>query len=359
MTIKEKLDVLASEKNEPCVTISLNTHRTHPENAQDGIMLRNLIKEAETRVVKEYGKRSVAPLLEKLANIESEIDANHQLDSLHLYLSNSTQEIIKSTWPSGEETVYISDSFDVRSLIKSFNRSEAYFILLLSQSGAHIYEALNDGITGEFINEDFPFAENTHDVVDADKRSDSKLMDNMVREYLNGIDKALVKVCNETGLKCVVVCTPENYSHLMKVADKPNIYLGNANIDYNNTSPHQLAKQSWVIVKDLQYHRRHDAIGEMKEAISQGKVLTDLQEIYLAAIDGRGDLLIIHQDFAQPVKMTDERTFEMVDEAGQPDVIEDIASNIAWEVLSKKGRVIFTGQDEIKDLGEIVLKTRY
>jgi hypothetical protein len=37
MTIRQKLDALATEKNTPCVSISLNTHRTHPDNAQDEI----------------------------------------------------------------------------------------------------------------------------------------------------------------------------------------------------------------------------------------------------------------------------------------------------------------------------------
>jgi hypothetical protein len=57
--------------------------------------------------------------------------------------------------------------------------------------------------------------------------------------------------------------------------------------------------------------------------------------------------------------MTDDRTFELANDSSTKDVIDDITSTIAWEVLSKKGRVIFTMQDEIKELGDIVLKTRY
>ena len=104
---------------------------------------------------------------------------------------------------------------------------------------------------------------------------------------------------------------------------------------------------------------RKEAISEMKEAVSQGKVFTDLQEIYRAAKEGRGDLLITHNCFCQAVKMNDEFSFELTDEVNQTDVIDDITSNIAWEVISKKGRAIFTTQQEIKDLGEIVLKVRY
>ena len=96
--------------------------------------------------------------------------------------------------------------------------------LLLSQSGVTLYNAVNDGISNEIKNDDFPFSENSHYVTDHDKRSDSKLMDNMVREYFNKIDKAVMKMYNETGLHCVVICTEDNYSRLMQVADKPAIY---------------------------------------------------------------------------------------------------------------------------------------
>jgi hypothetical protein len=359
MILKQKLQALATEKNTPCVTISLNTHRTFPDNAQDGIQLKNLIKEAKERVVKELGKRPASLLLEKLDSIESDVDLNYSLNSLHIYLSNNTKEIIKSTWPTNENGVHFSNNFDIRPLIKSYNRSEEYFILLLSQGGGTLYNAVNDGIVGEIRNDDFPFSENRHYHTTADKSSDSKHLDDLVREYFNKVDKALVKVCNETGLNCLVICTEDNYSRLMQVADKPAIYLGYAPIDYQQTDTHHIANQGWGIVKDLQHKRRVEAISEIKEAVGQANVLTDLQEIYQASMDGRGDLLMVHQDFAQPVLMKSNRTFELISDASKPAAIDDITSNIAWNILSKNGRVFFTQQDEIKEIGAIVLKTRY
>ncbi len=97
----------------------------------------------------------------------------------------------------------------------------------------------------------------------------------------------------------------------------------------------------------------------MKEVVAHGKVLTDLQEIFQAAINGRGELLIVHQDFKQPGIMKDERNFELINDATIPNEIDDITSNIAWEVISEKGKTFFTSKENIKEPGEIVLKTRY
>jgi hypothetical protein len=357
MKIKQKLEKLRAEKSSPCVTISLNTHRTHPDNLQDDIQLKNLLKEAEDRVVNEFGKKSVESLLKKISEID--IDPNYNLDSLHIFLSNDTKEIIKSPYSTISNSVQISDSFAIRSLIKSLNRSEEYLILLLSQGGSSLYNATNDGITSEIKNNDFPFSENPHYVSDREKRSDGELKDSMVREYFNKVDKAVVRVYNETGLNCIVICTEDNYSRYMQVADRPTIYLGYANIDYNKTDSHHIAKQSWGIIKSLLSNRKKEAIEEIKESAGQGKVLTDLQEIYQASIDGRGELLIVTIDYVQPVLMRTERSFDLVTDKTKPGAIDDIISDIAWNVFSKDGRVYFATQEELKGLGNITLKTRY
>lgn len=357
--IKDQITRLANEENNPCVTISLNTHRTHPESVQDPIALKNLCGEAENRLIAEFGKRPITSLLEKLGQIPAEVNPDYNLDSLHVYLSNDTKEIIKSPWPLPENKIYISNRFQLRSLIKAYNRSEAYLILLLSQGGVHLYEALDDVIMAEIRNEHFPFPENKFYVTHSDKRSDSKLLDDMVREFLNRVDKALVQTCDETGLQTVVICTEDNYSRLMQVADRPAIYHGFAPVNYNAIAQPQIAKQAWTMIQEKQKLRRTLAIDEMKEAVSQGKVVTDLQEIFRAAAEGRGELLITHNDYSQPVKFTGDNSFDLIDDTSIPDSMDDIVSVIAWKVISKKGRALFTDQENLKDLGPIALKVRY
>ncbi len=355
----ERLALLASEKNNPCVTISLNTHRTHPDNAQDAILLKNLCAEAEKRLIDEFGKRSVAKILEDLSALPEEIDVQHNLDSLHIFLSNDTKEILKSAWPTSTEGVHIAERFAVRDAIKAYNRSEPYLLMVLSQGGVQLYEAINDAIVQEVRNDDFPFKANPHYITHSDKRSQASSMDNMLREYFNKVDKALVSVHNQMRLPCVVISTEQNYSHLMHVADRPAVYLGHSAINYNAMAEHDLVKQAWGVIEPLQKERRTQAIEEMQEAVAGTGVLTDLQEVYQAAIDGRGELLIVHESFAQPVLMKDERTFDLIDDATMPNAIDDIVSVIAWEVIAKGGRVVFTQQDQIKTLGEIALKPRY
>ncbi len=359
MSLKGKIKKLANVHDPICVTISLNTHRTHPDSLKDEILLKNLVTEAEKRLIEEFGKRPAAKVLERLSTIEEKINRNESLDSMHIFLSDNTEEIIKTIWPTPQDRVIIGESFDLRALIKDYNRSTEYMIMVLSQGGVLLYNAVNECITKEIKNEDFPFAETPYYTANGEERSNAKLVDDLIREFYNEVDKSLIRVARENELKTIVIGTEDNFSKLLQVTDDASVYIGYAPIDYNNSKPHNVVEQAWEIIKEELHNERKDAIEDVKEAISQHKVLTDLQEIYQAAIDGRGDTLIVYEDFSQPVAMKDERTFERVNDIDKPNVIEDITSVIAWDILDKGGRVYFTHQEEIKDLGEIVLKTRY
>jgi len=146
---------------------------------------------------------------------------------------------------------------------------------------------------------------------------------------------------------------------LLKVADKPSVYLGWTNINYNNITGHSIAHDTWQVVNVQQKKGRSEDIKEMQEAVSKGNVITDLSEIYQAAKEGRGDLLIVNDNFHQAVRVTGQFSLDLVTDVTLPGVIDDITSDIAWDVISKKGRAIFTTQEELKSLGDIALKVRY
>ena len=145
----------------------------------------------------------------------------------------------------------------------------------------------------------------------------------------------------------------------MEVADRPEIYDGYVAIDYNKVEPHQLAVQAWEAVRGHQKAEIQESIEEIKEAVGQGLVVTDLQEIFTAAREGRGDLLVAHETYNQAAFVHEDFSIELAGDGAEPQLTDDITSTIALEVISKGGRVVFTQNDQIKELGDIVLKTRY
>lgn len=248
--LNSTIQQLKKTSGQACITISLPTHRTHPQNQQDAILLKNLVKEAEDKLVDRYGKREYPDTLKKLEKVDQNVDIQHNLDSLHIFLSEEVQEIITLPVAMNTSEVIVGDHFDVQYLQEFAESSKEYMILLLSQGGINLYDTLNEHIVREVRNDDFPISQNTHYITHSDKASDSKQVDNAVKEYFNHADKAVQRAANASGLKVVVVGTPRNYQHLMAVADRKETYLGNSPINYNDIARKTLGEQAWAVVQD-------------------------------------------------------------------------------------------------------------
>jgi len=82
---REKSENPASEKINPCVTVSIHKQRTYRENQKDIEVLKVLLMEAKKRVIHGYYKSNVTDLIHKIDSLENEIDINYNLDSLNLF----------------------------------------------------------------------------------------------------------------------------------------------------------------------------------------------------------------------------------------------------------------------------------
>lgn len=249
-SINKTLKDLSSYKDEICVSISMPTHRTFPDNNQDRILLKNLISEAESNLIDRFGKRDTTNTRKSLYKIAEEVNFNYSLDSLHIFVSQDFAEVIRLPISIRNSEVIINDSFSTYYIKEAIDEKLEYLILLMSQGGVHLYDCLNDAILDEVKNDDFPMDENSKYITHSDKRSDSKQVDNLVKEYFNKVDKALQRTVDHLKLPVVVVCTPRNYDHLMAISDNPSVYKGNSPINYNDITLHTLSKQAYKLLVD-------------------------------------------------------------------------------------------------------------
>lgn len=67
----------------PCLSLYQPTHRRHPENQQDSIRFRNLLKALEQSLRQKYATRDVRPLMEPFQTLAEDRGFwNHTLDGL-------------------------------------------------------------------------------------------------------------------------------------------------------------------------------------------------------------------------------------------------------------------------------------
>src|SRR5690554_4319102 len=115
--MKIDLKKFAENVSENCVSIILNTHRTSPDNKKDSINLKNLVKEAENRLLADESKRDAQFLIKRVRELEAKIDHSKNLERLVIFVNEEVAEYTRLPI-SVEDRVIIDETFATRDIVR-------------------------------------------------------------------------------------------------------------------------------------------------------------------------------------------------------------------------------------------------
>lgn len=357
--MRETLEKLSTIEAPVCVTLILRTHKTRPENQKDPILLKNLISDANTRLEKEYGSDVAIKFTEKLKNIASRIDHSHNDHGLMLFVNDSVEEYLRL--PTHVHTRIILDkTFATRPIIRSLKKDTDYYILALSRGKARLLEASSDNVVQEITDSGFPITDNELANFSNREAAHNVRATNKIQEFFNRIDKNVNEVRAKNPLQVVIYSEETNYHQYLKEADFPNIVLGHIVLQNFDQKALNLVKEVWPKVKDLQIETNRARISELVSAMNAGKCLSDLNEIWRAVKEGRGETIFVEEGYFQPVKSENEvLTPIKPEEINQKEDINDIIDEVIEHTLKFGGDVVFLEPGTLKDFNKLALVTRY
>jgi hypothetical protein len=353
-TLKKLKDVQA----ECCITIILNTHRTKPDNKRDPIQLKNLLKEAEERLLNDYDKRFARSHVEKMNQLAEGIDHEYNLESLVLFVNEDTAEYVRLPI-AVEDRVVIDHTFATRDLVRAVHQQEAYYILVLSRDEARLIEAANDKVVQE-VGDPFPFGKKGLYSTSKLDMTMAQGSDNLIEEFFNRVDKAFHTVWEKNPLP-VLVCTEErNFHHYLKVADKTHLVIGHLTMSRLDYKAHHIVPEGWPIVQKANKERNDQRLEELQSAVGAGKFLSAPGDIWKAIHEGRGQTLFVQRGYFQPAIINGD-AIELVElsEANRPGVVDDIIDEMIEANMRFGGDIVFLSQDQLQDFQGLALITRY
>ena len=355
ITLKKLKDSIS----ESCITIILNTHRTSPDNKKDPLTLKNLIKEAETRLYADESKRDAQKLVQRLLDLESKIDHSHNLESLILFVNEEIAEYTRLP-VSVEDRVVINHTFATRDLVRAMHFKTNYFVLVLSQQKTRLIEAFNDKVVSE-VGKPFPI-ENTH--FHANSRAEKSLahrQTNLIAEYFNRIDKEVNKVRGENPLP-VLICSEEaNYYEYLKIADqKHSIFDTYLNQNRVEEKAHHIVDEAWKLMQKYTIDKNNARKEELKNAVNSGTFLSDVNDIWKAIPEGRIQTLFIEEDLFQPGYMeANNITLVSEEDRSKKEVVDDIYDEMIEANMNFGGDTVFLPKGELTKFNGFGAVTRY
>lgn len=354
------LKKLKDIRTEGCVTILLNTHRTAPDNQADPIALKKLVQEAEDRLKADYHKEKwfSTPLIQKIKDLAAGIDHQHNLESLALFVNPDIAEYTRLPI-TVTPRVAIDDSFATRDLVRAMHAEAGYYVLVVNPQEARLIEAYNDRPVAEHkkpfpIHNQHLYSTNKAELSNATKQS------KLEAEFLNRIDKELMKVHREHPLPVVICAEGSTYFEYLKVADRKEIIIGQVNDDRTSHQALHIVQAAWKVVKANLDTVNAGRFSELDKAMGAGRVVFDLNEILAAIRQGRGKTIFVKPDLFIPAVLEgDAISVAESYERTHKGVVDDIIDELIEENFRFGGDVVFLEGDKLDPFKGIALSTRY
>jgi len=342
---------------EPSVSIILNTHRTRPDNLQDPILLKNLIKEAEERLLAGYDKRLAKTILDKLDTMANKIDHSHNLESLILFANAEFSDYTRLP-VAVENRVIIDHNFATRDLVRAMHSEAHYYVLVISRRNARLIEAFSDKVIAE-IGEGFPI-NNTLIITDKLKQSIAKNEDNIIEEFFNRVDKALATAIKNKKHPIVLATETRNAEHFKKISMHKSLIAAHINRNRDDDDARHTVADAWVEFSRVVAENNAARLSELKQAVSVGNYLSDLNDIYDAVKAGRGKTMFVTKGFFQPAYIENDQIVPVNQlETGHQKSFDDIVDELIELNLDSGGDTVFVEPGELDSFGNIALTTRY
>lgn len=359
-----KLDVqlLQSIRGYPAVTITLPTHRTSPGNKQDPIRVRNLVKQAAERLLAEFSKREIEPLLARLEKLADQIDYRYALDGLALFVNSDFARAYYLPFSLRERTV-VDETFATRDLVFALNRTPRYWVLALSEKPTRLFEAVRDSLT-EITGYGFP-------MVHGGPGGESRLpggagvqkgayRDEYHRQFFRQVDAGFGELARQDPLPLVVVGVDRYLAFFNEISAHKNAILTTLTGNHDKTPTHELAGLVWPLVKANLAGQRAEYLKEMEAAVGARRFASGIEHVWRLADEGRVETLLVEETYHYPANLDESGLIlTPAEDATAPGVIDDAVDELIETVLAKGARVRFTDDGALNHHQRLAAITRY
>jgi hypothetical protein len=339
------------------------THQKHPENLQDVIVFKSLVRQMEESLAQKYSAGEVQKYLEPIKElVQNDNIWNHTLDGLAVFSAEGLLRVVR-LHKSVEELAIVADSFHTKPLRQYLQSLEHFHVLGLTLHDIRLFEGNRHSLTEIELTVDTPKTiiealgdelTEKHSIVESyggvggdstpmhhghggKKEETEKDAERYFRIVANTIYKNYSK---PSGWPLILAALPEHHNLFQKVSKNPLLLPKGIAINPSSVSPDQLAKMAWEIVEP-EYNLKLDTlIARFEQARANGKGSDDYKEVAVAAVGGRVDTLIVEADRIIEVRVTNLVTGNTQKKHLSNPKVDDLLDDMGELVLKMGGKMM-------------------
>jgi hypothetical protein len=374
---RNNLNSLMAVHQGPCVSVFMPMHRSGPETQQDPIRLKNLIREAEERLIaRGLHTPEAKELLEPAERLLRDgLFRQHQSDGLAMFLSLGVFHYYLLPFVFNE-LVIITHRFHIKPLLPLLSGDGRYFVLALSQNKIRLLQSTHYSVS-ELDVADLPenLAETLRDddswkdlhmhsalsgkgKLSAITHGDEVDSKENIRRYFRRIDRGLHELLRNERAPLVLAGVDYLHPIYKEVNSYPHLMDEGIAGNPERLSAGELHELTWTIVRPYFQKAQQEAVNRYKEFASSGQASNRIRKIIPAAHHGRIELLFVVPDLQQwgtSDPGTDEIHLHKKEKTGDEDLLEFAAI----QTLLNGGTVYMVGAEKMPDIGPLAAVFRY
>lgn len=339
--------VLLRNEEAPCLSLYQPTHRQHPDNVQDPIRFRNLVKEMEASLRQQYPQREVAPLLapfEALANDDA--FWNHTSDGLAV-LSAPGMFRVYQLPRTVAELVVVADSFHTKPLLRITQSADHYQVLGLSRNSFKLFEGNRDSLRQVQLPADTAQTADAMLGKDTDSRegahraygpagdtawhgTDVKqaASDRDTEQFFRAVDQAVMQHYGPSGgMGLILAALPEHHHLFRSISKNPQLRKEALDVHPDAMPLGALRECAWQLVQPYYLQRLSGLVAAYGAAAAKAQGSDALDDIAKSAVAGRVATLLIEADRLIPGHIhttTGKVTARRLDDPHVDDLLDDL-----------------------------------
>jgi len=351
--------ILSGEYESPCLSLYQPTHRQHPDNAQDPIRFRNLVKSMEESLGQKYPKREIKSLLQPFEALAENQDFwNHTMDGLAILSAPGLFRVYRLQRPV-VELVVVADSFHTKPLMRIAQSADRYHILALSRNAYKVYEGNRDALDEMLPIKDAPQTADDLLGKSADGRegahrtygpsgdaawhgTDVKqdAADRDTDRFFREVDQAVLQHYSQpSGMRLILAALPEHHHRFRSISRNPFLMKEAIDVHPDDLPLDALRERAWQLVQPYYIERLAGFVETYGTAAATGQGSDKLGELAKAAIAGRIATLLIEADRLIPGSINTTSGRITAGDLDHPE-IDDMLDDLGERVLKTGGEVI-------------------
>ncbi len=346
----------------PCLSLYQPTHRHHPDNQQDPIRFRNLVKELEEPLRQQFPKDDIRTLLQPFLALANDTDFwNHTLDGLAVLGARGIFRVYKLQRPVTEFAL-VADSFHTKPLMRILQSADRYQVLGLNRQEIRLFEGNRDALDEielartvpktitEALGDELTEPHRTvtsyggigdgHSPMHHGHGGKESEVDIDAERFFRAIDRGILEHHSKpAGLTLILAALPQ-YHHLFhQVSHNPLLIEDSIEVHPDSLTIEELRQRAWQILEPHYLARLAKLVEEFGNAKSKGLGDDVLVQVAKAIVAGRVATLMIEAVRKIPGRI-DSATGEIeFGDLSHPEV-DDVLDDLGELALKKGGQIV-------------------